>query len=128
MPSQISIQLPETLYRRAEQLARKYNQPIADVLDNALTLAENQAAVADEDIQMAQEEIAYRTMHPELMVRHPNQYVAIHQGQLVDYDTSEQALLDRIDERFPDEIVLLKQVQPLVDRILYVRSPRLIRE
>jgi hypothetical protein len=57
------------------------------------------------------DEGAYRAMHAELYARYPGQYVAVYQGQLVDHDPDGEALFERIDQRFPDEIVLMTQVR-----------------
>ena len=62
---------------------------------------------------MFREKEAYQAMHHELMTQFAGQYVAISQGKLVDNDPNEMALLERINNRFPQQTVLLKQVQPL---------------
>jgi hypothetical protein len=76
---------------------------------------------------MAQEEAAYHTIHAELMAHHAGEYVAIYQGELIDHDQNEMALLHRLEAGYPDEVVLMKQVRPLPEPELRFRSPRLIR-
>lgn len=128
MTDQITITIPQQLYDRANQLARKHNQPVDAVLETAISLAEaamNPAAAAD--VAMAQEEAAYLTLHAMLIDQHAGDYVAIYRGQLIDHDRDELALLRRLDAQYPDEVVLMKQVRPLPEAELRFRSPRLIR-
>ena len=128
MPEQVTITISETLYQRAHELARKRNQPVSDVLEEAITLVEAaQAPSASEEAAMAQEEAAYRTMHARLMAEHAGEYVAIYKGDLIDYDEDELALLRRLEEQYPDEVVLMKKVRPLPEPELRFRSPRFIR-
>ncbi len=77
---------------------------------------------------MQQESIAFHQMHPELLANHLAEYVAIYQGQLVDYDVDQLALVTRIDERYPDAPVLIKQVLPDPEEIYTIRSPRFENE
>lgn len=128
MADEVNISISQALYRRVRELARLRQRPVDDVLEAAVTLAE--AALgpsADEEVAMAREEAAYQTMHAELMARYAGEYVAIYQGQLIDHDPSELALLRRLDAQYPHEVVLMKQVRPLPEPELRFRSPRLIR-
>lgn len=74
---------------------------------------------------MQKEEEAFIKMHEELVTKHLGDYVAIHQGRVVDCDTDEVRLVDRIQMSYPEEIVLIRQVQPDSPPPLYFRSPRL---
>ena len=123
---QMSILLPQPLYQRVQQLARIHQQSLDAVLETAVVLAETQWPMntADEE-DMAQEEAAYQAMHPELMQRYAGQYVAIWHGELVGHDPDELTLLRRIEAEYGDEVVLLKQVRPLPEPVLRLRSPRL---
>jgi hypothetical protein len=40
MAEQITITIPQQLYDRASELARNHNQPVDDVLETAISLAE----------------------------------------------------------------------------------------
>jgi hypothetical protein len=77
---------------------------------------------------MEQEMIAFRAMREALLANYEGQYVAVYQGQVVDHDPDELALVARIDEKYPDAVVLIKRVTPEPDRVLHFRSPRLIQE
>ena len=127
METIVSIGIPQKLFQRVQALASERHQAVPDLLEEAIELVESSLPVDDkEDHQMFLEEEAYQTMHHELMVQFVGQYVAIFQGKVVDNDQDEMALLDRINARFPQQIVLLKQVQPLPEPDIFVRSPRLI--
>lgn len=127
METIVSIGIPQKLFQRVQALASERHQAVPDLLEEAIELVEGSLPVDDkEDHQMFLEEEAYQIMHHELMTQFAGQYVAIFQGKVVDNDQDEMALLDRINARFPQQIVLLKQVQPLPEPDIFVRSPRLI--
>lgn len=127
MAEQINIPIPQTLYQRVRELARVRKSSVDDVLDSAITLAETTLSQAtSEEAAMSREEAAYRMMHTELIAHYADEYVAIYQGQLVDHDRDELALLRRLDAQYPNEVVLMKQVRPLPEPELRFRSPRLV--
>jgi hypothetical protein len=55
------------------------------------------------------------------------QYVAIHQGEVIDHDADLRTLHLRVFERLGHTPVLLKQVTNRPERELVFRSPRLER-
>ena len=63
-------------------------------------------------------------MHSELWEKYPHQYVAIFQGEVVDHDQDELALLKRRNEKYPDDIVLIRQVLQEPERTIVICSPR----
>ena len=71
---------------------------------------------------------AFRAMHIELLRKHRGQFVAIHQGQVVDHDDDQLALFMRVDERYPDTPVLVKRVLPEFEESYTFRSPRIENE
>ncbi|MCA9965012.1 MAG: hypothetical protein KC423_12235 [Anaerolineales bacterium] len=117
MQKQITITIPQSLYQRVHELANRRNLPVATLLETAVSLAEAQphdpATTA-----LAQEEAAYRAQHPTLLANYPGQYVAIHQGQLIDHDPDELTLLHRLDATHPTQVVLMKRVEPLPQPML----------
>lgn len=70
-------------------------------------------------------------MHSKLREQYPDAYVAIYQGNMVDYDTSELELYKRIEEKYPHEVVLIRQVLPEAEMLPVdysrVRSNRFAR-
>ena len=63
-------------------------------------------------------------MHADLLQRYEGQHVAVYQGNVVDHDPDLLALYLRIDQKYPDDVVLIRQVRPEVERIIHIRSPR----
>ncbi len=58
---------------------------------------------------------AFETMHPRLLAQYEGQYVALYDGQLVDHDSDENALLDRIFARYGDDAPWI--VQPVLKEL-----------
>ena len=125
MLKQVTISIPQTLYQRVYELARKRNMPLDAVLETAVSLVE---AASPDGISraMAEEEEAYHSQHATLFANYAGQYVAIYHGQLIDYDRDETALLRRLDADYPSQVVLMKRVEALPQRVLRFRSPRLL--
>lgn len=63
-------------------------------------------------------------MHAELAEKYLGQYVAIHNGKVVDHDDDFQSLHSRIRQRFGGQPVLLRCVEAEPERVLVICSPR----
>ncbi len=130
MTIEVSLAIPDTVYRQAQKLAKVRQQTVYTVLADELTksiIGHNRnngetAPVHDESV--AREQSAYQAMHATLWQKYPDHHVAIHGGQLVDHDVDGIALSRRIYAKFPNEFVLIKTVEAQPDRILRFRSPR----
>jgi len=70
---------------------------------------------------------AFRAMHAELVKKYLGQYVAIHNGKVVDHDEDFQSLHSRIRRCFGRQPVLLRRVETEPERVLTFRSPRFER-
>ena len=79
---------------------------------------------AAEDEVVARERQAYIALHPTLVKHYPNQYVAIHNGQLVDHDPNGLALSLRIRQQFPNQFIWIAPVQAQAIEEWVIRSPR----
>ena len=131
MSEYVSVSIPESLARRARELARVRRRPldavIAEVLDKALPPSSPTLETDDrEDAAAVREMEAYSTLHPTLRKTHLGQHVAILDGQLVDHDSSPEALYQRIVARYPDRFVWQTKVEDEPLATLRFRSPRLI--
>lgn len=127
MEAQITIQIPQTVYQKAERLAHRRHQRLPDVLNEAIDLAEAAFARQTHDQQQMEiEEAAYASMRDELITSYLHQFVAIYQGKLIDSDPSEQELLIRLDKNYPTEVILMRQVTLEPEPDLYFRSPRFV--
>jgi len=82
--------------------------------------------VRDELRRMMQRESeAFRRLHAELLARYAGEYVAVYQGQVVDHGSDQLALLQRIEQRYADAPVLIRQVLPEPEEVYTLRSPRI---
>ncbi len=78
--------------------------------------------------KMQQEITAYYHMHTDLLQHFKGQYVAVHQGQVVDHDAEQLALYLRIRQHYPEEVVLIRQVRPEAEKSWMIRTPKFERE
>ena len=105
------------------QLQRKALGSGADIA--ALAHEAIQRYLQEEEQQKMQQEIAaFHDLHPELLEHFPGQYVAVYQGQVVDHDSEQLALYLRIRQRYPDEVVLIRQVRSEAEKTWTMRTPK----
>jgi hypothetical protein len=131
MTQYISVPLSEKEYRRlkkwAESRQQDIGEAIADYLADALPVSEENAVPPSEpNPQIEREEAAYLQLHPQLKKKYGGQYVAIHEGQMVDHDADYGSLFERIDDRYPDKFVWLTRVEDEPIGTVVFRSPRLV--
>lgn len=124
MQTRRTLTIPQTLYERIRLVAqnqhREWSEVATDVLEEGLPLLESQVSEPDWE----REKEAFRQHHAELWRQYPGAYVALHEGKLVDVDEDRVALLGRIDENFPQEVVLIRQVQEEPETVYERRSVR----
>ncbi len=77
---------------------------------------------------MLKEVDAFEKQHEHLVAQYLGHYIAMHQGKVVDYDTDELLLVDRIEATYPNEVVLIRLVEERLPGLIYIRSPRWMRE
>lgn len=61
------------------------------------------------------------------MARFTGEFVAIKEGRVVDHDTDQLVLAERMSQHGDMEVVLIKQVLPDSPAVLHYRSPRMIK-
>lgn len=76
--------------------------------------------------QMEREVAAFEAMHEELKEQYLGQFVAIHQGQVMDSDSDEQLLLVRVRQNLSNDVVLFRKVEETLPPVLIFRSPRFV--
>ena len=135
MTKSIRLYLPDAIYERAQILAVLRNVNLHDVLLESIVLPEadlEAAAPADVDTggfdeqTVWREEQAFQSMHPTLIEKYAGQYVAVHNGQLVDHDIDQIALYRRCRQAYTDRFVLIAQIQRSVEETYIFRSPRML--
>ncbi|MBK8430541.1 MAG: hypothetical protein IPL28_04315 [Chloroflexi bacterium] len=72
---------------------------------------------------MLRETAVFERLHPQLTMDYLGQYVAITKGKLVDHDADGVALLHRIREAYPNQVVLCRKVEETAAIELHFRSP-----
>lgn len=102
----LTVELKPEMQTKLEQVAGLTGQSIAEIIDQALQnhldwLAEQQLEAEIE---------AFERMHPRLKTKYLGQFVVIHQGKVVDVDPTLETLYLRIQERFGERTVLIRQV------------------
>lgn len=133
MTRYVNVPLPDSTYQRVKQWADLRQQGVAEAIADYLanTLPATRPFVippAEPDVQVEREKAAYLQLYPELREKYPGQFVAIHEGQLVDHDQEYEALFERIDDRYPDTFVWLAKVEEEPISTIVFRSPRFVEE
>ena len=118
------VTIPQKLYERIRLVAKNQHRELSEVaaavLEEGLPLLESQLTEPD----WQREKDTFHQLHPDLWRQYPGAYVAIHGGKLVDVDQDRVALLKRVDEQFPQEIVLIRQVKEDPEIVYEHRSLR----
>ena len=126
MRKQITLALPAAVFEQANSIADATQQPLDKVLQDALEQIFSPFPLHEKHTKMAQEVEAYKLLHPKLVEKYLGKFVAIYGGKVTDYDEDVVALTKRVTELFPNEVVLIRRVEPTTERILNMRSPRFL--
>lgn len=100
------ISLRPDLFERLSQAAAQTNSTVNELASTALS--DYLDRLAEQKISM--ESRAFETMYPELAAKYYGKFVAIHEGRVVDNDTDFEAIFLRVQARFGQTPVLIRQV------------------
>lgn len=75
----------------------------------------------DDDL-MLQEEAIFRENQTGYQQQYPNEFVAIYQGEVVDHDVDDDALIERRLKKYGDNVVLIRHVDSDPDEVKTIRS------
>jgi hypothetical protein len=130
MSEQITITVSSKVYQRIVEQAQQNRKNVSDLVNDVVANAFVQNTPVENPARdkMLQEIHAYKKMHPRLVKKYLGQFVAIHNGKLVDHDPDKEELFLRVKEKFPNQIVLQRQVLENPDPVLHFRSPRFQQE
>lgn len=128
MATEVTLAIPDFILDQAQEDADATHKPLEQVLIEALAESYRLIPAHPQREKMLQEVNAYESLHTELVENYLGNYVAIHQGQVVDSDSDSEEIIIRIGERYPDEAILIRKVQKPLPPEIRIRSPRLIRE
>ena len=114
-----AIVLEPSLRMTLEQDAAHEARSVNDLINEAVAhyLRERQQAKIDREIA------AYEAMHAELMREHLDEWVALHNQELVDHDRDRVALYRRIRARYGRTSVLIRQVLAEPVEEIWMRTP-----
>ena len=118
-----TINLKPDLAEQVELLASKSQTSAEAFVDKALRSYLVQ--FRREKIQAETE--AFKQQREELLAKYSGQYVAVHNGQVIDHDQDLRTLHLRVFDQLGHLPVLLKQVTNEPDHELVFRSPRFER-
>lgn len=117
------ITIETDLYDQVEQIAIAQNKRINDLLNEAVR---HYLWELDQRKISAESKI-YRQHHAELKRQYLGQYIAMHNGEVVDHDADFQALYQRVRQRYGRTPVLMTRVEATPERILVRRGFRMER-
>ena len=95
--------------------------PVGQLADKAIRRYLRQEA----EKKIRREEQHFRAQHAQLLDQYAGQFIAMHEGRVIDSDTDELTLYLRIREQLPMVGVLIKQVTPTPEEVWVMRSPHL---
>lgn len=118
----LTITLNPNLQTKLEQVAQSTGQPIDEIVGQALARHLEQWA----EEQLEAEIKVFEQIHPRLKEQYLGQFVAIHQGQVVDADADLEPLYLRLQARFGDEpSLLVRQVSETPQEIYHFHGTRI---
>jgi predicted transcriptional regulator len=117
----LTVQLDKEIAENLEWAAKQMGMTAADLTEKAI----QQYLRLEAERKIAREMEVYESQHERLLPQYEGQYVAMHNGQIIDQDQDELPLYLRIREKHPLIGILIKQVTAESEHVLHVRSPRI---
>ena len=118
-----SIALQPDLVERVHRITKSKGATVKDFVNQAVREYLEQL----EDQKLKAEVQAFERMHPQLVKQYLGQFVAVHEGQIVDADVDFEALFLRLEKRLGDVPVLIRPVSVNPASELRAPAPRLER-
>jgi glutamyl-tRNA reductase len=109
-----TVAVESELYNRIEKTAQEQQANVDEILSQAI----RRYLWELDRRKISEESKIYRQRHPELKEQYLGQYIAMHNGQVVDHDADFQTLRQRIRQRFEHTPVMITSVQEIAERPL----------
>lgn len=132
----LRVMLPDQTAEKLQHVAERQGMDATQLL---VQLVENYLAAdslppeavagtlwSEQEQKINQEQQQYEAQHSTLLKHYSGQYIAMHQGAVVDHDGDRVVLRRRVRARFGDIPVLITPVLTEARQIITVRSPRLL--
>ncbi|MBM3131200.1 MAG: ribbon-helix-helix protein, CopG family [Chloroflexi bacterium] len=116
-----TVALPDSVMEDLNTIVRWERMPVEEAIRRAI--AHYRGELGHRKINAEAE--AYRRKYPRLRAKYLGEYIAMHNGRVVDHDRELGALYKRVRKRFGKTPVLMRLVEEVVEREIVVRSPRL---
>ena len=116
-----TVAVEPKLYRRVEEAALEHKVSIGEILAKSVRLYLWEL----DRRKISGESAIYRQRHAELKERYLGQYIAMHNGQVVDHDPDFQTLRQRVRQRFGRKPVMITLVEDVAERPLVRHGFRL---
>lgn len=118
---EVTSLLEPDLQQELAQAAEMVGADVPTLLDQAVRDYLDRLA----EQKIAAESKAFKAMHANLLQQYKGEYVAVHDGKVVDHDADIHTLNHRIRTRYGHKAVLLQQVTEQPEIELVIRSPKL---
>jgi len=115
----LTLQQPE-LVSQLEQAAAEREETPEQLLN--LAVSEFLEKINRQKIHL--ESRAFESIHGELIKKHLGQYIAFHDGRVVDQDKDARTLYLRVRKKFGNTPILIRQVTKQAKNELVFRTPR----
>ncbi|MFN8490633.1 MAG: DUF5678 domain-containing protein [Caldilineaceae bacterium] len=124
-------QTAEKLQRSAAKQGLDTNQLLVQLVEQYVANEPMPTEVADkaadeEGQKIEQEQKFYEMQHPILLKTYKGQYIAMHEGKVIDHDADRIALRRRIRSAFGRTAILITPVLEESIQTIWVLSPRLL--
>jgi hypothetical protein len=117
----MTVNLKTETLNDLEEMAHHYGLEVNELLNNALR---NYRRRLDE-AKIEAEKQQFLRQHAQLKENYLGQFIALHQGQVIDHDQTFETLHRRVRQKYGREAILIRRVEVEPDRPLMWRSPRL---
>lgn len=121
----LDLNIPQHVYDEIVEIAEETDRTIEEVVSQRISLRRRKPPTfaRHPEHDKMQREVDYFDSHlAELWAQYPNQYVAIKDQQVVDFDDKQSTLFRRIDYSYPNEIVMVRKVTGQPEREIRLRS------
>jgi hypothetical protein len=102
------------LYKRVEEAAVEHKASVDEILNEAI----RRYLWELDRRKISEESEIFHRRHAELKAQYLNQYIAMHNGQVVDHDADFSTLRQRVHQRFGHTPVMITLVEDVIERPL----------